>query len=337
MKKVAYLLTSLVALATPPASACAQSVEDFYRGKQIRVIVGSLAGDYDTWARLVTRHMRQYVPGNPNFVIENMPGAGSLIAANYLYNKAPQDGTALGSVSRNIPNYAFTKHPNVYFDPLKFNWIGSPEMTNRGCFANSDSGVRVAQDLFKSELLVGTDGAGTALSETPVLLKNLLGMKFRTVDGYKSSNDVVLAMQRKEVGGICQTVTAFAQTAQNLLDEGSVRLLFTTERQRVPRLNVPTIFEFASTEEQRQIMEFQASSLETGRPILAPPSVPPDRVNALRRAFDATMKDPAFLAEAKQRRLDVDPRTGEEVEAVVKSVASLPQEIIAKAGEMTRR
>src|SRR5437763_2451017 len=233
MRRVAYGLAWLLVVSMLP-SARAQSVEEFYRGKQIRVIVGSLAGDYDTWARIVTRHMRQYIPGNPNFVIENMPGAGSLIAANYLYNKAPQDGTALGSVSRNIPNYAFAKKPNVYFDPLKFHWIGSPEMTNRGCFANNDSGVRAPQDLFEHELLVGTDGAGTSLSEVPLLLKNLLGMKFKTVDGYKSSNDVVLAMQRKEVRGICQTVTAFAQSAQNLLDEGTVRLLFTTERQPVP-------------------------------------------------------------------------------------------------------
>src|SRR5215813_7948877 len=167
-------------LVSIPAPAPAQSVGDFYRGKQIRVIVGSSAGDYDTWARLVVRYMRQYVPGNPSFVVENMPGAGSLIAANYLYNKAAQDGTVMGSVSRNIPNYAFAKKPNVFFDPLKFNWIGSPEMTNRGCFARSDGAVKAVQDLFTHELLVGTDGAGTSLSEMPLLLKNLLGMKFRT-------------------------------------------------------------------------------------------------------------------------------------------------------------
>ena len=131
-RAVLLAVLMLFALAT---SADAQSVADFYRGKQIRVIVGTAPGDYDTWARLVARHMRQYIPGNPNFVVENMPGAGSLIAANYLYNKAAQDGTVMGSVSRNIPNYAFTKKPNVHFDPLKFNWIGSPEMTNRGCFA----------------------------------------------------------------------------------------------------------------------------------------------------------------------------------------------------------
>src|SRR5689334_14693876 len=124
MKRSAYALASLLMWSTM-ATAHAQSVADFYRGKQIRMIVGTAPGDYDAWARLVSRHMRQYVPGNPNFVVENMPGAGSLLAANYLYNKAAQDGTVLGSVSRNIPNFAFTKKPNVFFDPLKFNWIGS--------------------------------------------------------------------------------------------------------------------------------------------------------------------------------------------------------------------
>jgi tripartite-type tricarboxylate transporter receptor subunit TctC len=317
--------------------AQAESVADFYRGKQIRVTVGSSPGDYDTWARITVRHLRRYIPGNPTFIVENMPGAGSLIAANYLYNKAAQDGTAMGSVSRNIPNYAFAKKPNVFFDPLKFNWIGSPEMTNRGCFARADSGVKVAEDLFSHELMVGTDGAGTSLSEMPLLLKNLLGMKFKTIDGYKGSNDVVLAMQRGEVGGICQTVTAFAQSAQNMLDDGSVRLLFTTEAHRVPHLKVPTVFEFTKTAEQREILEFHASALETGRPMLMPPNVPADRVEAVRRAFDATMKDPEFLEEVKQRKLEVESRTGEEIEAVLRSVAALPPEIMAKAAEMVRK
>jgi len=332
-----FALAWVLVLSAASASANAQSVADFYRGKQIRVIVGSSAGDYDTWVRLVTRHMRPYIPGNPTFIVENMPGAGSLVAANHLYNKAAQDGTIMGSVSRNIPNYAFTKKPNVHFDPLKFHWIGSPEMTNRGCFTRSDSGVKAPEDLLTRELLMGTDGAGTSLSEMPVLLRNLLGMKFRTVDGYKGSNDIVLAMQRNEVHGLCQTVTAFSQSAQNLLDDGTFRLLFTTEREPVPRLKVPTIFEFAKTEEQRQILAFHASMLETGRPWLTPPGVPADRVHALRRAFDATMKDPAFLEEAKQRRFEVEPRTGEQIEAVLRAVASLPPDLIAKAGEMARK
>jgi len=335
MRKLAF--TVACALLLPSSGAMAQTVADFYRGKQIRIIVGTAPGDYDTWMRMIARHMRQYVPGNPNFVVENMPGAGSLIAANYLYNKAAQDGTVLGSVSRNIPNYAFTKKPNVQFDPLKYNWIGSPEMTNRGCFANVSSGVREAKDLFERELLVGTDGAGTSLSEMPVLLKNLLGMKFRTIDGYQGSSGVILAMQRNEVHGLCQTVTAFSQSAQHLLDNGSVRVLFTTEKDLVSRFNVPSIFEFAKPQEERYILAFQASSLETGRPMLAPPNIPADRVEALRRAFDATIKDRGFLEEAKQRNFEVEPRTGEQVEAVLRGVSSLSPELIAKAGELTIR
>src|SRR5262249_11036806 len=201
--------------------------------------------------------------------------------------------------------------------------IGSPEMTSRGCFANVASGIREAKDLYERELLVGTDGAGTSLSELPVLLKNLLGMKFRTIDGYQGSTSVVLAMQRNEVHGLCQTITAFSQTAQHLLDNGSVRLLFTTEKDRVSRFNAPSIFEFARTQEERDILAFQASSLETGRPMLAPPNIPTDRVEALRRAFDATTKDHGFLEEARQRNFEVDARTGEQVEAVLRGVARL--------------
>jgi tripartite-type tricarboxylate transporter receptor subunit TctC len=337
MRTSARAAAAALLLLAVPTVAPAQSVADFYRGKSIRVIVGSSFGDYDTWARLTTRYMRQYIPGNPNFVVENMPGAGSLIAANYLYNKAPQDGSAIGSVSRNIPNFALMKQPNTNFDPLKFNWIGSPEMTRRGCFATAASGIKSPEDMFERELLMGGDGAGTSLSEMPILLKNLLGMKFRVIDGYKGSNDVILAMQRNEVGGICQTVTAFSQSAQPQLDNGTFRLLFTTEHERAPEFNVPTVFEYAKTDEQRAILGFHASSLETGRPMLAPPNVPADRVEALRRAYDATMKDPAFLEEARQRKLEVESRTGEQVEAVIRGVANLPEDVLAKAAQMTRK
>ena len=337
MRKFAYALACALLLSAVAASAHAQSVADFYKGKQIRVIVGSSAGDYDTWSRVVARHMRQYIPGNPNFVVENMPGAGSLIAANYLYTKAAQDGTVIGSVSRNIPNYALMKNPNANFDPLKFNWIGSPEMTHRACYAMTFTGVTAPPQLFERELLMGGDGAGTSLSELPILLRNLLGMKFRVIDGYKGSTDIVLAMQRHEVGGICQTVMAFAQAGQHLLDTGAARMLFTTEHGRVAAFKVPTVFEFAQTDEQRKILAFHAASLETGRPWLAPPNIPAERVQALRRAYDATMKDRGFLEEAKQRKLEVDPRTGEQVEEVIRSIASLPEDVIVKAAQMTRK
>jgi tripartite-type tricarboxylate transporter receptor subunit TctC len=334
MKRVLAGFAAFVSLC---AIAQAQPAAEFYKGKTIRVIVGTAPGDYDMWVRFIVRHLGRHIPGSPGFVVENMPGAGSLIATNHLYNRASQDGLTLGSVSRNIPHYAFAKKPNVQFDPMKFHWIGSPELTNRGCFARPDSGVKEAKDLFERELVVGTDGAGTSLSEMPLLLKNLLGMKFKTVDGYRGSNGVVLAMQRNEVAGICQTVTAFANSGQHMLDDGTVRILFTTERERVPRFKVPTIFEFAKTEEQRMILDFQASTLETGRPWLTPPNVPAERVAALRRAFDATMKDEAFLAEAKQRKLEVTPRTGAQIEAVLRQAADFPPHLLAKLATMTKR
>jgi tripartite-type tricarboxylate transporter receptor subunit TctC len=185
--------------------------------------------------------------------------------------------------------------------------------------------------------LVGTDGAGTSLSEMPVLLKNLLGMKFRTVDGYKGSNDVVLAIQRNEVQGICQTLTAFAQSAQPLLDNGTVRLLFTTERDPVLGLKAPTIFEFTADEEQRTILDFQASALETGRPWFTPPDVPADRVALLRRAFNAAMKDQALIDDVRKRGFDINPRTGEQIEAVLRKAAAFPPELLAKLAQLTKR
>jgi tripartite-type tricarboxylate transporter receptor subunit TctC len=328
------LIACCVGAATP---LCAQSPADFYKGKQIRMVVSTEPGqDYDTWARLVARHMRQYVPGNPPFVIENMPGAGSLIAANYLYNKAAQDGTTLGMVSRNIPNYALMRQPNANYDPLKFNWIGSPEITHRGCYARSDSGIKSPEDLLVRELVVGGDGAGTALTETPLLLKNLLGMKFKLIDGYKGATAVVLAMERGELEGICQTTSAFQGSAQHLLDDGTFRILFTTEPEPVPELKVPTIFAYAKTDEERKILEVHASSLELGRPILAPPNVPADRVAALRQAFDAAMRDSALLEEAGQMKLTVEARSGEAITAAIRTVAELPPELVAKAARMTR-
>jgi tripartite-type tricarboxylate transporter receptor subunit TctC len=331
----ALALTACCSLVATPLAAQSQSVAEFYKGKQIHMVVGTEAGqDYDTWARLVTRHMR--VPGNPSFVIENMPGAGSLIAANYLYNKAAQDGTYLGMLSRNIPNYAIMRQPNANFDPLKFNWIGSPEMTHRGCYARSDTGIKSPQDLFERELLVGGDGAGTALTETPMLLKNLLGMKFKVIDGYKGATGVVLAMERGEVEGLCQTTTAFIGAAKPLLDDGTFRILFTTEPEPMPGLKVPTIFEYARTQEQRDILQVHASSLELGRPIMTPPNVPADRVAALRQAFTAAMQDPALLDEARQMKLEVAVRSGEEIAAVIRSVAELPPALVEKAAQMTR-
>lgn len=333
--RAAAALTALIAVSAPAAG---QSVQDFYKGKQILIIVGTGAGqDYDIWARLIGRHMGRHIPASPTFIVQNMPGAGHLTATNHLYNLAAKDGTVLGMVSRNMPNQAALKLKNVRYDPVKFNWIGSPELTNRACFAMTGATAKTAQELFDKELIVGAVGAGQAITTTPLLLKNLLGMKFKVVEGYAKPDDVVLAMERGEVQGMCETITAFDHTRRNWIATNKIRLLFNMEQQPVVGIDAPSIYEFAKTDEQNRILNFYSASIELGRPMLAPPDVPADRVTALRRAFDSTMADKAFLDEAKTMGLTVTSRSGEDIQAIVKSVMETPQALIEKAEAMTHR
>src|SRR3954471_18598157 len=188
------LLLALLLVASLGAQA--QDAAGFYRGKQVRLIVGTAAGqDYDIWARLIARHFGRHIPGNPGFVVENMPGGGHIIAANYLFNIAAKDGSVLGMVTRNITDDAILNFPNVRFEPQKFSWIGSPEINHRGMFVATRTGVAKAQDLFETEVVVGATGAGQAVTTAPIILKNVLGMKLKIVLGYHAPQDVVLAIE----------------------------------------------------------------------------------------------------------------------------------------------
>ena len=208
MKRFGRLLALALAVPMITSTALAQDA-DFYRGKQIKAIVSTAAGgDYDNWIRLITRHWVKHIPGAPTFVIQNMPGAGGIIAANSFYHTAPRDGSSVAMIGRNLPFQALMKEEGIRFDPLKFNWIGSPEVSTRVCVAMDDSPVKTAEDLFTTELIVGGAGAGTAVSTTPRMLNSLLGMKFKLVEGYGSATNVQLAMERGEVKGICQTLSS---------------------------------------------------------------------------------------------------------------------------------
>lgn len=312
--------------------ASAQEPAAFYRGKQIRLIVGTAAGqDYDIWARLIARHLGRHIAGNPSFVVENMPGGGHIIATNYLFNIAAKDGSVLGMVTRNITDDAILNFPNVRFEPQKFTWIGSPEINHRGLFVATRTGVATAQDLFAKEVVVGATGAGQAVTTAPILLKNVLGMKLKIVLGYGAPQDVVLAIERGEAGGLVDSVGAANGTRREWIRSGLMRLLFTMEQEKLGWADVPTVFEFVKTEEQRQIFAFLASSMELGRPLLAPPGLPAERVAMLRRAFDATMQDAAFLKEADGLGFEVTPQTGEEIERRVTAAMATPREIADKA------
>jgi hypothetical protein len=258
-----------------------------------------------------------------------------MLATNWLYNQAPRDGTVWGMVSRNIPNAALQGFAGVRYDPIKFNWIGSPEITNRGCFAMATARVKKAEDLFEHDLVVGGTGAGSTVTETPHLLHGLLGMKFKVVDGYAKPQDAVLAMERGELEGICQTVQSFEISRPDWFKTGKAHTLFTLEHDPVPGVNAPTIYKFAKTDEQRQILDFLSSSIELGRPIMLPPGVPAAVVTAMRRAFDATLADPLFLQDAAKLGFVVTPRTGEQLEATIRAAMATPRAIIEKAAVLS--
>jgi tripartite-type tricarboxylate transporter receptor subunit TctC len=329
---VAAALAVLSALALC-APAAAQAPDPFYKGKQIKFIVGTAAGqDYDLWARLIGRHITRHIPGAPTLIVENMPGAGHILATNYLFNVAPRDGTVIGMVSRNMTDAAVMGLPNVRFDPAKFNWLGSPELNHRVMFVSTKSEVQKVTDLFERELIVGAPGGAQGVTAAPILLKNLLGMKLKIVQGYRSPGDVVLALERGEVAGFVNSVGGPEGARRQWISSGLMRALFNMEREAVPWLGAPTIFDYVKTQEQRAVLTFFAGNQELGRPLMTTPAVPPERVAALRRAFDATMQDAAFLKEAESLGFEVAPRNGEAIAALVADAMATPKEV-AKLAE----
>jgi tripartite-type tricarboxylate transporter receptor subunit TctC len=325
--KVAML--GFIAAGTSAASA-AETVEQFYKGKQVVLITGTRAGSgNDVWARLILRHMQRHIPGQPSIIIQSMPGAGSITAANHLYNIAPKDGSVFGVISRNLVTQAILKRPNIKYDPRQFKWIGSPELENRVCIASASSPVKTVEDLLKQELIVGGTGAGTMPTFLPRVLNEFAGTKFKVVDGYPASNDVLLAMERREVDGICVTYGLFKGPHSDLIKNKKVNVLFNSEPSKFTQLpNVPSIFDYIKDEESKQKLNFLIYSIQLGRPFVAPPGIPDDRLDALRSAFAKTMKDPQFLAEAEKQGFDVTYQSGQQLEALVQRAYATPQKVV---------
>jgi tripartite-type tricarboxylate transporter receptor subunit TctC len=331
---VAAAVTALIALSAVDARG--DAVADFYQGKQVRLIIGNPpGGDYDLGGRLLARYMGRYIPGAPAIVVQNMPGASTIVAANHLYNVAPKDGTVFGSFSRNLAGQGALGRENLKADPRKYSWIGASSLPARICAARTSSPVRSIADMFTQELIVGGSGAGSSLSIVPTTLNRVLGTKFRVVEGYKGAADAILALERDEVQGICHTFSLFRNTHAELISDGHIRVLFHAEEAAFPDMpQVPSIYDSANTEEQKQMMRFIFSSVEFGRPYVAPPAIPPDRLSALRSAFASALKDPELLAEADKLRLDVTYRSPDELVALVDKLYSTPPEIIAQAQEL---
>ena len=315
-----------------PAFANAQSLESFYRGKTVNVIIGyPPAGANDFYARAVARHIGKHVPGNPTVVPRNMPGGGSLVAANHIFNVAPKDGTTLGLIVPTAPIEERLGATNVRFKAAEFNWIGRLAATPNVTFMNASAPVKTIQDAMEKEAILGATGRSSTVAIHPTSLNVLLGTKFKLVMGYAGSAEAMLAMERGEVQGHSTTWEGVKSRAEKQLADKTINLLVQYGLKRHPELpDVPTSVELARTPEQVEALRVFANASDVGRFILSTPDTPADRIRALRRAFDAMVKDPEFIADLKAMKLDLGPLAGEELQQLVAEVANVPPATIER-------
>ncbi len=316
-----------------PLAATAADEATFFRDKQMRLVVGSAAGSgYDVNARLLARHYPNHLPGTPNIIVQNQVGAGSVAMANGLYNTAPKDGSVIGAAINGMPTSALFTPEVTQFDPRKFNWIGSTNRDTQITYVWHTSPVKSLADLMKTEIVVGATSAGTTQYEYPIVAAQLLGLKYKLISGYKGTTDIHLAMERGEVQGMGSNAWLSLKTLNaDWIKEGKVIPIVHFNFERHPDLpNVPTIFDATKTDADRQAMGLMVGRLEYGRPFFLPPGVPADRVQLMRRAFDATMKDPAYLADAARAQIDVDAITGERVADLVDKAMATPADVVER-------
>ena len=326
------LLPVLVLQLAIPAEA--QPVADFYRGKTITMATGtSPGGDYDLRLRMVARHISKYIPGNPTITVINMPGGGGLVVANWLANIAPKDGTAVVAVTQNLAVHQATGAASIKFDVREFNWIGNTTDTPNVITAWHATGIRTIQDVMERELVVGATGRASGSFLYPYSLNQLVGTKFKIVTGYPGGNDVNIAMERGEVGGRgSNSWAAWKSTRPQWVAEKKIfNLVQVALRRNAELADVPTLMELAKNDEDRQVLAFISADTAISRPLTTNAGVPADRVEALRRAFTATMKDPAFLAEAAKTETDISPMTGEEVQKIAVATINTPPQVLKRA------
>jgi len=307
--------------------------QSFYEGKTITIVTSTgPGGTYDVTARLLARHMPRFIPGKPSMVVQNMPGGGNVLATNFMYTIAPKDGTSIATVHNAMPLHQVLGGPGVRFDAAKFEWLGSSGAENEVILVWHTSEIRTLDDAKKREVILGGTGAGSGIVIIPRLMNALLGTRFKIVTGYRSSEDVNLALQRGEIEARAfSLVSITAQRADWLRDKKIIILVQVgaTRAHEIP--DIPLVTELATTQEDRQVFKLMSSAASLGRPYLAPPGVPADRLDTLRRAFEATMKDQAFLAEAEKLQLDIDPIGAADITKLVLDTVNAPSAIVAKA------
>jgi tripartite-type tricarboxylate transporter receptor subunit TctC len=315
------------------AGARAESVEDFYRGKTVTLVIGySVGGGYDLYGRLLARHLGKHIPGQPTIVAQNREGAGSLRAAIYLYNAAPKDGTVIGTFSRSMSVAPLLNE--APFDSSKFTWLGSISTDVNVCTTWNTSPVKTWKDMLSK---LGGLGAGADPDIFALMFKNVFGAKIKLVTGYPGTNDVALAMERGEVDGMCGLSWSTMKTRHgDWLAGKKVNIPVQAGLHKESEIaSVPSVMDLAQTPEQTQIVRLILASQEMARPFAAPPGIPADRKRALIEAFVATMKDPDFLAEAAKMKADVNPVSAAAIENLLADVYKTPKDVVAKAAKAT--
>ena len=321
--------------------ASAQTVEEFYRGKTINIIVGTgeNSGAVEAYPRAILQVIKRHIPGNPNIILSNMPGAGGIKAANYIYSIAPQDGTVWGFITRGFVLAAILKIPQAQFDPARFQWIGSPARgVSVGEYWTASTSARTIQDAMRQEIVVGATSAGQDTGVFPAMLNRFVGTKFRIVTGYKSSGEIDLAMERGEAQGKIGVTWTSLNSGRTVewVPKKIVTIVVQFGLEPTPGIppEAPVALSLAKNDADRQAMEVLCTPTALGYPSFMGPGVPADRIAALRAACVKTMSDPEFLDIAKRQNLDVDPIGAEELTRVVKHAASLPDATISRAREV---
>ena len=336
------LLAMACSLSVAVTSPCDAEEAPFFAGKSIQMVVGfDVGGGYDLYARTVARHWARHIPGNPTFVPQNMPGAGTRTAANWLYNVAPKDGTAVGTIVQSAAVDQALGEPGIRYDAAQFNWIGNPIVDNLVTLSSSASALATLEDVkAKGGLFCGSTGGGPT-TVFPRVINQLLGTQIKVISGYPGQSAVNIAMERNEVNCIGGTTwSSVKATMRPLLEARKINLLVQwgtaadSEISAYAKRDVPLIQDYGQSDLDRRVLAFIGSGAAFGRPILAPPDVPPDRVNMLRQAFDRTMADPAFLAETAKLNMDIKPLAGAELQRIAVEVVQAPSNDLARAKEL---
>jgi tripartite-type tricarboxylate transporter receptor subunit TctC len=330
--KKTLLALSMILVGASSALAQQDDVAAFFKGKTLRLVVGIGVGSgYDINARLLARHMAGHIPGQPTIVVQNQPGAGSLSMTNALYHTGPFDGTVMGASFNGMPTTPLLQPSGARFDPVKLNWLGSTNRETQAMYVWHTAPVQVLEDMKNTEIVMGAQAPGSTQFDYPILANRLFGYKFKVVTGYESTPKIHLAMESGEAQGTIANWSTLKAISTNWITEKKIRILAQWALTKSPELaDVPLFMDQAKTDAERAALRLMLARLEYGRPFFLPPNVPAARVAALRRAFDATMKDPAYLAEADKLKIDVEPLSGEQVTALVEQVSRTDPDTVAR-------